>query len=44
MQQRIRKAEVGDSYHLFLADNAAAYQDENKYVASGYLDITRVNQ
>lgn len=44
MQQRIRKPEVGESYHLFLADNAAMYQDENGYVVSGYLAITRVNQ
>lgn len=43
-QQRIRKPEVGDSYHLFLADNAAVYQDENGYVVSGYLAITRFNQ
>ena len=44
MQQRIRKPEVGESFILFLADSAAVYQDENGYVAIGYLAISRVNR
>ena len=44
MQQRIRKPEVDELFVVYLADSTQLYQNEDGYLVSSYLAITRVNQ
>jgi len=42
IQQRIRKPEVGELFELYLSDSAQLYQNEDGYIVSSYLAITRI--
>ena len=44
MQQRIQKPEVYELFIVYLADGTQLYQNEDGYLVSNYLAITRVNQ
>ena len=44
IQQRIRKPEVYELFIVYLADGTQLYQNEDGYLVSNYLAITRVNQ